>query len=308
MSAILGGQVSVGHQRPRGVRAADRGRHGARARRSRAPSACPALDAPTLREQGVDVEFENWRSVVAPPGISAGGRQRLEAAVAAMVQSAAWREALARYRWIDRYLAGDEFARFVDSGGSARARRSCAKLGTGGADAAIAGVRRAVSAAGARRAGDHRRSPLRPPACAHRAAGHAKRAGHGWQADRADRRRRRARPAAAERAGFVIASAVLFWLDRARLRSRAIRCATRVFALGVSVGAYLLFARVLQLSLPAGRARRLAVATADVDGHAAARSRGGFANALTLRASRVGARRRRRSARRSACCPASARR
>ena len=29
----------------------------------------PGLDVPTLREQGVDVEFENWRSVVAPPGI-----------------------------------------------------------------------------------------------------------------------------------------------------------------------------------------------------------------------------------------------
>jgi putative tricarboxylic transport membrane protein len=73
----------------------------------------PGLDAPTLREQGVDVELENWRSVVAPPGITADERARLEAAVAAMVSSAEWGELLARFRWLDRYLAGDELAAFT---------------------------------------------------------------------------------------------------------------------------------------------------------------------------------------------------
>ena len=38
----------------------------------------PGLDVPTLREQGVDVEFENWRSVVAPPGVTGEDRRRLE--------------------------------------------------------------------------------------------------------------------------------------------------------------------------------------------------------------------------------------
>ena len=33
----------------------------------------PGVDVPTLREQGVDVEFENWRSLVAPPGLTAAG-------------------------------------------------------------------------------------------------------------------------------------------------------------------------------------------------------------------------------------------
>jgi putative tricarboxylic transport membrane protein len=54
-----------------------------------------------------------------------------------------------------------------------------------------------------------------------------------------------------ERAGFVIASAALFWLTaRAFDQRHPIRDA--LFALGVSAGAYLVFARVLQLSLPAG--------------------------------------------------------
>ena len=83
----------------------------------------PGVDVPTLREQGVDVEFENWRSLVAPPGISPADRRApRDASMRAMVQSPTWREALARYRWLDRYLAGDAFARFVDARGGARPR------------------------------------------------------------------------------------------------------------------------------------------------------------------------------------------
>lgn len=102
MAAITGGQVSVGINglsefaaqiaagtvRVLGVSSAERLAH---------------LDAPTLREQGVDVVLENWRSLVAPPGLGAGDRRRLERLVEAMVQSTPWRETLARYGWTDRY-------------------------------------------------------------------------------------------------------------------------------------------------------------------------------------------------------------
>ena len=114
LAAVLGGQVSVGINglaefaaqieagtvRPLAISSAER---------------LPGLDIPTLREQGLDIEFENWRSVVAPPGIDAADRRRLDAAVGAMVRSAEWKDALERYRWIDRYLAGDAFARFTDA-------------------------------------------------------------------------------------------------------------------------------------------------------------------------------------------------
>ena len=54
-----------------------------------------------------------------------------------------------------------------------------------------------------------------------------------------------------ERAGFVPAAAVLFWLAARAFDPRhPIR--DGVFALGVSLSAYVLFARALHLSLPAG--------------------------------------------------------
>ena len=35
------------------------------------PDRVDAVDAPTLKESGIDLEFTNWRGVVAPPEISA---------------------------------------------------------------------------------------------------------------------------------------------------------------------------------------------------------------------------------------------
>jgi putative tricarboxylic transport membrane protein len=54
-----------------------------------------------------------------------------------------------------------------------------------------------------------------------------------------------------ERAGFVIASTTLFWLT-ARAFDRQHPARDALFALGVSVSAYLLFVRVLNVTLPAG--------------------------------------------------------
>jgi putative tricarboxylic transport membrane protein len=55
----------------------------------------------------------------------------------------------------------------------------------------------------------------------------------------------------AERAGFVIAAALLFWCTARAFDARhPVRDA--IFAVGISLAAYLLFARVLQLPLPSG--------------------------------------------------------
>jgi putative tricarboxylic transport membrane protein len=109
LSAVLGGQVSVGinglaELEPQ-IAAGT-----LRALAISSSERLSGLNVPTLREQGVDVQFENWRSLVAPPGISHLDRRRLETTVDAMVQSAEWREALQRYRWIDRYLTGPQLA------------------------------------------------------------------------------------------------------------------------------------------------------------------------------------------------------
>ena len=42
-----------------------------------APTRQPGIDAPTLKEQGVDVELANWRGVFAPPGVSDADRKAM---------------------------------------------------------------------------------------------------------------------------------------------------------------------------------------------------------------------------------------
>lgn len=71
------------------------------------------VDAPTLRESGVDVELLNWRGVVAPPGISEEARTRLTTLVDQLQASPAWREQVARNGWADTYLSGPEFQTFL---------------------------------------------------------------------------------------------------------------------------------------------------------------------------------------------------
>jgi putative tricarboxylic transport membrane protein len=248
MSAILGGQVSAGINglaefapqieagtvRVLGISSAER---------------LPGLDAPTLREQGVDVEFENWRSLVAPPGISPLDRQSLERATEAMVRSTEWREALARYRWIDRYLAGEALAGYVQSEDT-RVRQILSKLGIGAGETAAspaAGIYPLLVLAGLVFWGSS--AALEALRGFRRSTSYAARPG--W------------RPAfliaagialdlvLMDGAGFVVASTALFWLTaRAFDQRHPVRDA--LFAVGISASAYLIFVRVLNVTLPAG--------------------------------------------------------
>jgi putative tricarboxylic transport membrane protein len=249
MSAILGGQVSAGINglaelapqidagtvRVLGISSAER---------------LPGVAAPTLREQGVDVEFENWRSLVAPPGISPVDREHLEKAVDAMVRSAEWREALQRYRWIDRYLTGDEFNQFARAEDQL-VRAILTKLGLGPDQAtsttsnlypllvlagllffAFVAVLETVRARKASLSLSPRKDPGWGPAALIAA---------GMALDLV----------LMEQAGFVLASTVLFWLT-AQAFDRQHPGRDAVFALALSAGAYLLFVRMLNVTLPAG--------------------------------------------------------
>jgi putative tricarboxylic transport membrane protein len=73
----------------------------------------PGVDAPSLKEQGIDLEITNWRSVVAPPGISAEEKKTLTEAIDKMAKSPAWAEVLKQKGWEDAYLSGDAFANFL---------------------------------------------------------------------------------------------------------------------------------------------------------------------------------------------------
>jgi len=78
-----------------------------------APTQREGMATPTLKDQGVDLEITNWRSVVAPPGISADQKKALTETIDKMVKSPAWQEVLKAKGWDDAYLSGDEFAAFL---------------------------------------------------------------------------------------------------------------------------------------------------------------------------------------------------
>lgn len=71
------------------------------------------IDIPTMKEQGVDVELANWRSVVAAPGITDDQKKALLDAVDKMHGSDAWKKILTDKKWTDLYLSGDEFTSFL---------------------------------------------------------------------------------------------------------------------------------------------------------------------------------------------------
>ena len=251
MSAILGGQVTAGIN---GL--AEFAPHIAagtvRVLAISSAARLPDVDAPTLRELGLDIELENWRSLVAPPGLSAADRRQLERAVERMVRSQEWRETLVRFRWSDRYLAGEPFAQFV-SEEEARVVSILEKLGTGGAQPSsslTAGPYPMFVIAGlsftfiALFVSIVRSDEARPTAqSAHRPGG---RRAVGWIVLAL-----LLHLVLIERAGFVLASIPLFWLT-ARAFDPRHPARDAVLAIALSLGAYLLFAHLLQISLPAG--------------------------------------------------------
>ena len=247
MSAILGGQVSAGINglaefapqidagtvRVLGISSGER---------------VPGVEAPTLREQGVDVELENWRSLVAPPGITPADRARLEAAVETMVRSPEWRQELERYRWIDRYLAGEEFARFAQSEDQ-RVHAILTKLGLGPGEAPprTAGVYPLMVFVGlALCVGSALLETVRGRRTLTMSS-----AGPRWGSVALLAAGMAVELALMEAAGFVLASAALFWLT-ARAFDRQHPGRDALFALTVSTGTYFLFVRVLNVTLPAG--------------------------------------------------------
>jgi putative tricarboxylic transport membrane protein len=88
----------------------------------------PGVDAPTLREAGVALEFANWRGLVAPPGLSAAQRRRLVSLVTAMHDSPSWQSAVRANGWTDDFLTGRRFGAFL-AAETRRVRGVLARLG-----------------------------------------------------------------------------------------------------------------------------------------------------------------------------------
>ncbi|WOF23575.1 tripartite tricarboxylate transporter substrate-binding protein [Microbacterium betulae] len=78
-----------------------------------APQRLADVDIPTFEELGYGVDLVNWRGLVAVPGIADEDFDAVKAIVDETAESEAWADALARNRWVDSYLDGEELERFL---------------------------------------------------------------------------------------------------------------------------------------------------------------------------------------------------
>jgi putative tricarboxylic transport membrane protein len=78
-----------------------------------APEPLPGVDVPLFTELGYEVNLVNWRGFVAAPDVSDEQFDALADIIAETAQTEAWADALARNRWVDSYLTGEEFERFI---------------------------------------------------------------------------------------------------------------------------------------------------------------------------------------------------
>ena len=73
------------------------------------------VDAPTLKDEGIDLTFTNWRGIVAAPDISEADRTELTDLVTEMHDSPEWQQALEDNGWTDAFMTGEEFEQFLTS-------------------------------------------------------------------------------------------------------------------------------------------------------------------------------------------------
>lgn len=94
------GQIEAGDMRLLGVSTAE-------------PVEVAGEEAPTLQDAGYDVDFANWRGVVAAPGLSEEQRDQVVEVVDELHGTDAWQQALEQNGWTDFYMTGDEAEQFI---------------------------------------------------------------------------------------------------------------------------------------------------------------------------------------------------
>jgi putative tricarboxylic transport membrane protein len=94
----LAAEVAVGRLRILGVSSSER---------------LEGVDAPTLAEAGIPLQFANWRGVAARPGLPADQQLRLAALVYGATLSSSWQTTLENRKWKSSYLGPEPFQAFV---------------------------------------------------------------------------------------------------------------------------------------------------------------------------------------------------
>ena len=74
-----------------------------------------APEAPTLKEQGYDAVFVNWRGFFAAPGLPADKRRVYAEMLAAMYDTPEWEVVRKRNGWVNIFNADDDFVKFLEA-------------------------------------------------------------------------------------------------------------------------------------------------------------------------------------------------
>lgn len=77
-----------------------------------APEAIDGI--PSLKSEGYDAEFVNWRGFFAAPGISADQKAAYVKVLGDMYKTKEWEEVRAQNKWVNIYNPGDDFVKFLE--------------------------------------------------------------------------------------------------------------------------------------------------------------------------------------------------
>ncbi len=71
-------------------------------------------DAMTMKEQGIDTTFVNWRGFFAAPGLPADKLAMYQTALTKMYETPEWEAVRARNGWVNIHNSGDDFKTFLE--------------------------------------------------------------------------------------------------------------------------------------------------------------------------------------------------
>ena len=74
-----------------------------------------APDAMTMKEQGIDTEFVNWRGFFGAPGLPADKVAMYQNALSKMYETDEWETVRARNGWVNIHNSGDDFLSFLEA-------------------------------------------------------------------------------------------------------------------------------------------------------------------------------------------------
>ncbi|NDW53781.1 tripartite tricarboxylate transporter substrate binding protein [Aliiroseovarius sp. PrR006] len=72
-------------------------------------------DAPTMKEQGIDTTFVNWRGFFGAPGLPADKLAMYQEAITKMYDTPEWEAVRARNGWVNIHNSGDDFRTFLEA-------------------------------------------------------------------------------------------------------------------------------------------------------------------------------------------------